>query len=126
VPSLGPHGRLGALNLARALASDRIAVIVALRDLDLAAECADLVVLLEDGALRAFGAPEHVLASETLERVLSSPPPSGVARRGSSASLRAVTDAAVPRSRTTSAVWAARGPAPRDTGVDSSRGSASG
>jgi iron complex transport system ATP-binding protein len=56
------HHQVGLLELVRALArQDRLAVLVTLHDLNLAARYADRVALLVDGCVTAQGRPEEVL-----------------------------------------------------------------
>lgn len=57
------------LRIARDLASYGRTVVVVLHDLSLAGAYADRVALLEDGALRAFGAPVDVLTEELISEV---------------------------------------------------------
>lgn len=57
----------GLLNLARELASERkLAVLLALHDLNMAALYTDRVALLVEGELRAVGSPQQVLTAERL------------------------------------------------------------
>jgi iron complex transport system ATP-binding protein len=62
-----------ALAVARRFAADGVAVLVVLHDLNLAAQHADRVAVLRDGALAAVGAPEAVLTPALVERVFGIP-----------------------------------------------------
>jgi len=66
--------QIGLLDQVRSLAlTDRMAVVVALHDLNLVACYADRVALLVDGRLRAFGLPPEVLQPELLGQVYNLP-----------------------------------------------------
>jgi iron complex transport system ATP-binding protein len=60
--------QLATLRLARSLARSGLLVVAALHDLNLAAQHADRLALLDGGELLACGAPEHVLTPELLKR----------------------------------------------------------
>ena len=62
-----------------------ISVVVSLHDLNLAACYCDRLMLLKQGGLHAFGPPQQVLTSETIDRVY-----------GVEARLAAVSDYAAP------------------------------
>lgn len=57
------------LDLVRDLADDGVAVGIVLHDLGQAADIADDIMLLHDGAVRAFGTPSQVLTEEILSEV---------------------------------------------------------
>lgn len=57
------------LNIIAQLAEQGIGVFIVLHDLNLAARCADSVVLLRDGAIAAAGAPADVLNAAVIEQV---------------------------------------------------------
>jgi len=57
----------------RRIASRNIGVLAVLHDLDLAARCADRVILLEAGRVVVQGAPEAVMREEILSRVYRTP-----------------------------------------------------
>jgi iron complex transport system ATP-binding protein len=60
--NLDLHYQVGFMELVRSLAgSERLAVLVALHDLNLAASFADRITLLVDGRVRAAGTPREVL-----------------------------------------------------------------
>jgi iron complex transport system ATP-binding protein len=62
------------LNLVRRLASEsRLAVLIVIHDLNLAARSADRVALLVNGSLQAAGAPRQVLTAERLAAVYGVP-----------------------------------------------------
>jgi iron complex transport system ATP-binding protein len=61
------------LALARRYARQGNAVVVVLHDLAAAAAYADRVMLIADGGVRVFGAPEEVLTAELLSEVYRHP-----------------------------------------------------
>ena len=64
----------GVLNLVRSLALEEgLAVLIALHDLNLAAQYGDRVALLSDGQLWRLGTPEQVLTAEILTPVYGLP-----------------------------------------------------
>ena len=66
---LDPRYALELLLLFRTLTSQGRAVVAVLHDLNLASLFADRVLLLQEGAVRAFGSPKEVLRPEVLEPV---------------------------------------------------------
>jgi iron complex transport system ATP-binding protein len=60
--------QLATLGLARKLARSGLLVVAALHDLNLAAQHADRLALLDGGELLTCGAPEHVLTPDLLRR----------------------------------------------------------
>ncbi len=56
-------------NLLRQRAEDGLAVLTAMHDLNLAAQCADVMVLMCCGRIRAVGRPEDVLQTDILREV---------------------------------------------------------
>lgn len=66
---LDVRAQLHTLALMRSLAADRIAVLAALHDLNLAARYADQVLMLDRGRVVASGSPGEVLTPERIERV---------------------------------------------------------
>jgi iron complex transport system ATP-binding protein len=71
--SLDPAHQHGTLQLARSLARDGAAVLAVLHDLNLAAQYADVVALLHEGRLHAFGPPTDVLREAALTRIFGIP-----------------------------------------------------
>ncbi len=70
---LDPAHQHSTLQLARSLARDGAAVLAVLHDLNLAAQYADVVALLHQGRLQAFGPPAEVLREAPLSRVFGIP-----------------------------------------------------
>mgnify|MGYP006294575079 FL=1 len=62
-----------ALQVARTLADERAAVVAVLHDLNLAAQYADTLLLLDQGRARALGPPAKVLTPDTLEATFGHP-----------------------------------------------------
>ena len=62
-----------ALHVARTLADERAAVVAVLHDLNLAAQYADTLLLLDQGRARALGPPGEVLTPATLEAAFGHP-----------------------------------------------------
>ncbi len=73
VNSLDIQYQHAALGIAQQWARNGFAVVVVLHDLNLAAQYADRVVLLEGGCKRAEGSPEQVLTAENLTTVYGYP-----------------------------------------------------
>ncbi len=71
--SLDPAHQHSTLQLARSLARDGASVLAVLHDLNLAAQYADVVALLHQGRLQAFGPPAEVLREAPLSRVFGIP-----------------------------------------------------
>jgi iron complex transport system ATP-binding protein len=71
--SLDPAHQHRTLKLARDLARDGASVLAVLHDLNLAAQYADAVAVLEAGELRACGAPEVVMSEALLTDVFGVP-----------------------------------------------------
>jgi len=68
------HHQIGLLDRVRELArSEKLAVVVALHDLNLVSRYADQVALLVEGNLRALGTAEEILRPELLEQVYQIP-----------------------------------------------------
>ena len=59
------------LELFRYFANQGVAIIVVLHDLNLAAKCADKMLVLNDGKMVAFGAPEEVVNQAMLKLVFN-------------------------------------------------------
>jgi iron complex transport system ATP-binding protein len=57
------------MSLVRRLASQGIGVLMVLHDLNLAARCADSLVVLDRGIIAAHGSPEEVLTEQLISRV---------------------------------------------------------
>ena len=67
VAQLDLHHQLKFMEIVRTLArNDHLAVLVALHDLNLAAQYADRIVLLVSGEIKAAGSPWHVLTPEII------------------------------------------------------------
>lgn len=66
--ALDPRHALEALMLGRELAKDGRALVFSLHDLRVA-HCLDVIVVMQEGRLRAVGAPEEVLTPEVLREV---------------------------------------------------------
>jgi iron complex transport system ATP-binding protein len=71
--SLDPAHQHRTLKLARALAQDGATVLAVLHDLNLAAQYADSVAVLDGGRLRAHGPPAEVLSEDLLGEVFGVP-----------------------------------------------------
>jgi iron complex transport system ATP-binding protein len=71
--SLDIHHQELVANLARAAAADGGAVLIVLHDLNLAARCADRVVVLQEGHLVGIGAPWEILTADRLSAVFAHP-----------------------------------------------------
>jgi iron complex transport system ATP-binding protein len=69
VSSLDPAHQHAALREAQALARAGVAVLVVLHDLNLAAQYADRLILLQSGTVAAEGTPAEVLQEKTIARV---------------------------------------------------------
>jgi iron complex transport system ATP-binding protein len=68
------HYQVGLLELARSLAhEDKLAVLLALHDLNLAARYADRIALLVDGEIKASGTPRRVLTPELISEAYHLP-----------------------------------------------------
>jgi iron complex transport system ATP-binding protein len=62
------------LDLVRQLAKDdRLAVLIAMHDLNLAARCADRVALLVEGQIKALGSPQQVLLPDLISQAYGWP-----------------------------------------------------
>lgn len=62
------------MSLVRRLASQGIGVLMVLHDLNLAARCADNLVILDRGAIAAQGTPEEVLTEQLINKVFDVQP----------------------------------------------------
>jgi len=69
VASLDPYHQLGVMEVLRAYVDQGRMVIAVLHDLSLAARYCDRLILLDEGRIRADGAPAEVLTAETLRSV---------------------------------------------------------
>jgi iron complex transport system ATP-binding protein len=68
------HHQVGLLELVRALAhNDKLAVLVAMHDLNLAARYADRIALMVDGEVKALGSPAEVLIPELISEAYHLP-----------------------------------------------------
>lgn len=68
------HHQVAFLSLIKRLVSvDKLAVLIALHDLNLASIYADRLILLASGRIRASGAPHEVLTTENLQSVYRAP-----------------------------------------------------
>jgi iron complex transport system ATP-binding protein len=65
--SLDINHQIGVLDIVRDLINEGRAAVAAIHDLDLAARYCDRLLLLQDGAIRAAGPPDTVLADPSLE-----------------------------------------------------------
>lgn len=70
---LDPQHQMAVLKLCRALAAEGKAVAVSLHDLTLAANFCDDVLLLKNGAVKAWGTPETALTLQNLREVYDMP-----------------------------------------------------
>jgi iron complex transport system ATP-binding protein len=71
VAALDPYHQLQTMELLRAAAARRVAVLAVLHDLSLAARFCDRLVLLADGAVRAEGAAESVARDPALAKAFA-------------------------------------------------------
>ena len=69
VASLDPYHQLGVMEVLRAYVEKGRTAVAVLHDLSLAARFCDRLILLDDGVIRAEGAPAHVLTPENLRAV---------------------------------------------------------
>lgn len=69
VAALDPYHQLGVMEVLRAYVAQGRTVIAVLHDLSLAARYCDRLILLDDGLIRADGAPGDVLTPENLRSV---------------------------------------------------------
>lgn len=71
ISNLDPAHQHGALQVARDMARRGVTVLVVLHDLNLAAQYADHVILMKQGAIVAEGAPAEVMTAELIGEVFS-------------------------------------------------------
>ena len=67
--ALDPYHQLQILNVMQRMTNQGVSVVTILHDIFLAAQFADIVVLLHHGQVIAFGKPEEVLTPKILKRV---------------------------------------------------------
>lgn len=71
ISNLDPAHQHGALQIVRDLARSGAGVLVVLHDLNLAAQYADRIVLMQEGRIVAQGSPDTVLTESRIEEVFS-------------------------------------------------------
>ena len=57
------------LDIVKSLAIRDVGILIVIHDLNLAARCADQMVLLQCGAIVASGTPEEVLVADTIKKI---------------------------------------------------------
>lgn len=78
VAALDPKHQLSVMEMARAEAARGALVIFSIHALDLAAACADRVIVLDRGAIRADGPPAQALAEDVVRQVFGVTAPGGI------------------------------------------------
>ncbi len=80
--ALDVRHQLGVMEILAAEAARGVLVIVSLHALELAARAADRVIVLDEGCIRADGAPAHALTPEILAGIFGVHAPEGLATGG--------------------------------------------